>query len=149
MEGFLGEAWIWTKAVHVVAAISWMAGMLYLPRLYAYHAGAPPGSRLSETFKVMERRLLRGIVNPAMILVFVLGAALAADAGPDLWSRGWWWIKLAALIAMAALHGAFARWRRAFAADRNARGARFYKWWNEVAAALMAIVVVMAVARPF
>ena len=149
MEGFLGPAHAWTKAVHVVAAVSWMAGMLYLPRLYAYHVDAEPGSRQSETFKVMERRLLRGIVNPAMILVFVLGAALAADLGAGPWSQGWWYVKLAALVAMAALHGAFARWRRAFAEDRNTRGARFYKLWNEAAAALMAIIVVMAVAKPF
>ncbi len=149
MEGFLGPAHAWTKAVHVVAAVSWMAGMLYLPRLYAYHVDAEPGSRQSETFKVMERRLLRGIVNPAMILVFVLGAALAVDLGAGPWSQGWWYVKLAALVAMAALHGAFARWRRAFAEDRNTRGARFYKLWNEAAAALMAIIVVMAVAKPF
>jgi putative membrane protein len=149
MEGFLGGAYIWVKAVHIIAVIAWMAGMLYLPRLYAYHVDAETGSRQSETFKVMERRLLRGIINPAMILVFVLGALLVVDRGPMIWSEGWWHVKLACLIALGALHGEFARWRRAFAEDRNKRSARFYKIANEIPAVLMVVIVLMVVAKPF
>ncbi|MBC6440660.1 MAG: protoporphyrinogen oxidase HemJ [Rhodospirillales bacterium] len=149
MEGFLGAAYIWVKAFHIMAVVAWMAGMLYLPRLYAYHVGAAPGSKQSETFKVMERRLLRGIINPAMIVMFGLGIALMLNFGADLWSEGWWYVKLTALIAMAALHGAFSRWCRAFAEDRDTHSARFYKWWNEVPAVLMVIIVLMVVVKPF
>jgi len=149
VTGFLGGAYIWIKAVHIIAVMAWMAGMLYLPRLFAYHVDAEPGSKQSETFKVMERRLLRGIINPAMITVFVLGVLLVVDQGGALWSEGWWYVKLACLLAMGALHGEFSRWRRAFAEDSNTRTARFYKLWNEVPAVLMAIIVLMVVAKPF
>jgi protoporphyrinogen IX oxidase len=147
MTGFLGDAYLWVKAFHIIAVIAWMAGMLYLPRLYVYHCEAEPGSRQSETFKVMERRLLRGIINPAMIATWVLGLMLAAHG--NLWGAGWLHAKFALLIAMQVVHAAFARWRRQFAADENRHSARFYRIMNEVPAVLIVGIVLLAVLRPF
>jgi putative membrane protein len=149
MEGFLGAAYPWIKALHIIAVIAWMAGMLYLPRLFVYHAGAAPLSEMDKTLQIMERRLLRGIVNPAMILTLVLGILLVLDRGPVLWSEGWWHVKLLMLVGMFALHGFLARWRRHFAEGRNAHSARFYRWINEAPAVLMVAIVLMAVAKPF
>ncbi|MBN33758.1 MAG: TIGR00701 family protein [Rhodospirillaceae bacterium] len=149
MEGFLGGTYLWIKAIHIMAVIAWMAGMLYLPRLFAYQVDAEPGSTQSEIFKVMERRLLRGIIDPAMILVFVLGILLVIDRGPAIWSEGWWHVKLLALVILSGLHGMFSRWRRDFEADRNTRSARFYKIANEIPAVLMVIIVLMVVVKPF
>ena len=137
----------WLKALHIIAVIAWMAGMLYLPRLYVYHCDAEPGSKQSETFKVMERRLLRGIINPAMILTWVLGLWMA-------WEAGWWWslwfqIKLALAVALGGLHGYLSRWRRDFEADRNTRPANFYRMINEIPTVLMIAIVVMVVIKPF
>jgi protoporphyrinogen IX oxidase len=139
----------WTKALHVISLIAWMAGMFYLPRLYAYHAEAEPGSRQSETFKTMERRLLRAIVNPAMIATFVFGIALLATPGVVDWSQGWIWVKLACVLALSALHGFYARWRKDFAADRNVRSARFYRIANEIPTLLMVVIVIMVIVKPF
>jgi putative membrane protein len=140
-------AWYaWIKALHLIAVMAWMAGMLYLPRLFVYHADARPGSELSERLKVMERRLLRAIINPAMIAAFVLGGLLLAVQD---WSRGWLWAKLALVLGMSALHGAFARWRKDFAFDRNARPARFYRIANEVPTVLLILIVILAVVKPF
>jgi putative membrane protein len=139
--------YLWLKAVHVIAVIAWMAGMLYLPRLFVYHCDAEPGSRQSETFKVMERRLLRIIINPAMLASWVLGLWLAWDRG--LWAVGWFQAKLVLVLAMSALHGFFSRWVRDFAADRNARPARFYRLINEVPTILMIAIVVLAIVKPF
>ena len=147
MAGFLGEGYLWVKALHVIAVIAWMAGMPYLPRLYVYHCAAEPGSAQSETFKVMERRLLRAIVNPAMILAWVLGLALVAHL--DAWGEAWMHAKFACVIALSILHGWFARWRRQFAADDNRHEARFYRRVNEVPAVLMIAIVVLVVVRPF
>ena len=147
MVGFLGEGYLWVKALHVIAVMAWMAGMLYLPRLYAYHAVADPGSAQSETFKVMERRLLRAILNPAMIATWALGLALAAHL--DAWSEPWMHAKFACVIALTALHGACARWRRQFAADANRHEARFYRIVNEVPAVLMIAIVLLVVVKPF
>ena len=149
MEGFLGGAYIWIKAFHIIAVIAWMAGMLYLPRLFAYHVNAEKGSVQSEIFKVMERRLLRGIINPSMILVFLLGGLLIFDHGMEIWSEGWWLVKLVAVVLMAGLHSQLSRWRRAFADDRNMHSARFYKFVNEVPAVLMVLIVIMVVVKPF
>ena len=147
MSGFLGDGYLWVKAFHLIAVIAWMAGMLYLPRLYVYHCDAEIGSVQSETFKVMERRLLRAIVNPSMILAWVLGLMLAAHL--DAWTEGWFHAKLACLIAMQIIHAAFARWRRHFAADRNRHPARFYRIMNEVPTVLLLAIVILAVVRPF
>ena len=118
MAGFLGEGYLWVKALHIIAVIAWMAGMLYLPRLYVYHSAAEPGSAQSETFKVMERRLLRAILNPAMILAWILGLALVAHL--DAWGEAWMHAKFACVIALSTLHGFLARWRRQFAAETTA-----------------------------
>lgn len=147
MTGFLGGAYLWVKALHIIAVIAWMAGMLYLPRLYVYHCEAPPGSDRSETFKVMERRLLRGIINPAMIAAWVLGFMLVAHL--DLWGAGWMHAKFALLIVMQIVHAGFARWRRQFANDQNRHTARFYRIVNEVPAVLLVGIVLLVVLQPF
>jgi putative membrane protein len=137
----------WLRFLHIVAVIAWMAGMLYLPRLYVYHCDAEKGSKQSETFKVMERRLLRGIMNPAMILVWGVGLVMAWGAG--WWSAGWFQAKLVLVLALSAVHGEFSRWRKDFEADRNTRPARFYRMWNEVPTVLMIGIVFLAVLKPF
>ncbi|HEY1452999.1 MAG TPA: protoporphyrinogen oxidase HemJ [Roseiarcus sp.] len=135
------------KALHIIAVIAWMAGMLYLPRLFVYHADAPKGSLLSETFKLMERRLLKGIVNPSMILVFVIGIALAILTGD--WQAPWLQAKFILVLGLGGLHGYFARCVRTFAADANVRPARFYRVLNEVPAVLMVLIVILVVVQPF
>lgn len=141
------EFYDWLKAAHVVAVIAWMAGMLYLPRLFVYHAGVEPGSPTSATFKVMEGRLLRVIVNPAMVATWVLGLWLAWDAG---WlTSGWFHAKLALVVVLSGIHGLFARWVGDFANDRNTRSERFYRVINEVPTVIMIAVVVLAVVKPF
>jgi len=138
----------WIKALHVISVIAWMAGMLYLPRIYVYHCAAEPGSDMSETFKVMERRLLRAIVNPAMIAAFLFGGALLATPGVIDW--GAWWIhaKLALVLLMTVVHGLLARWRRDFEADRNRRPARFYRIANEAPTVLLIAIVILVVVKP-
>lgn len=139
----------WVKALHVIAMVAWMAGMFYLPRLYVYHCETAPGSAESERFKVMERRLLKQIINPAMIATWVLGATLALTPGVVDWSAGWWHTKLAAVVAMSGFHGTLSRWRRDFLDDRNVRPAKFYRIANEVPTLLLAAIVVMVIVRPF
>jgi protoporphyrinogen IX oxidase len=139
--------YLWLKALHVIAVIAWMAGMLYLPRLFVYHCEAEVGSKQSETFKVMERRLLTAIINPAMVATWVLGLWLAWDAG--LFRSGWLHAKLALVIAMSTLHGMFVRYVRDFAADRNQRTQRFYRIINEVPTLLMIAIVILVVVKPF
>ncbi len=138
---------LWVKALHVIAIIAWMAGMLYLPRLFVYHADAPKGSDVSETFKVMERRLLRAIVNPSMILVFLTGFTLVYLT--EDWRAGWWQAKFILVLGLAGLHGYFARCVRTFADDANERPACFYRALNEAPTALMIVIVVLAVVKPF
>jgi putative membrane protein len=137
----------WLKAFHLIAAIAWMAGMLYLPRLFVYHCDAEIGSRQSETFKVMERRLLRAIINPAMIATWVLGLWLAHESG--LFKAGWLHAKFALVIAMSAIHGFNVRWVRAFSEDRNVHSQKFYRIVNEVPAVLMIGIVILVVVKPF
>lgn len=138
----------WVKALHLIAVISWMAGLLYLPRLYVYHADADPGSELSETLKIMERRLLRIIINPAMIVSWLLGLLMLA-ANPGLLTGGWLHVKLAAVILLQIFHACLARWRKDFLHDRNTHPARFYRRINEIPTLLMAIIVIMVVVKPF
>jgi putative membrane protein len=142
----------WIKAFHIIAVIAWMAGMLYLPRLFVYHCVAEKGSVQSETFKVMERRLLRGIINPAMILAIALGLWLAW-LGPDSrygwFASGWLQAKIALVLALSAVHGLFARWVKAFATDRNPHSQRFYIFINEVPTVLMIAIVILVVLKPF
>jgi protoporphyrinogen IX oxidase len=138
---------LWLKAFHIIAVIAWMAGMLYLPRLFVYHCEAEIGSKQSETFKVMERRLLHAIINPAMIATWVLGLWLAWDQG--YFRAGWLHGKLALVLAMSAMHGLFSRWVRDFAADRNTRSQKFYRLMNEVPTLLMIAIVLLVVLKPF
>ena len=147
MRDAILQALPWLRALHVVAVISWMAGLLYLPRLFVYHCDAPAGSQMSETFKVMERRLLRAIMNPAMIVAWVVGLAMVW--AQDLWGAGWMQAKLALVVAMTAMHHVLARWRKDFAADRNMRPARDYRIANEVPTLLMLGIVVLVFVRPW
>ena len=126
-----------------------MAGLLYLPRLFVYHADVPVGSERSETFKVMERRLLRAIMNPAMIASYVFGAALLVTPGIVDWSAGWIYVKLAMIAVLTVAHHLFALWYKAFSRDENVRSTRFYRWWNEVPTLLMIGSGVMVAAKPF
>jgi len=137
----------WIKAFHIIAVIAWMAGMLYLPRLFVYHCEAAPGSPTSETFKVMERRLLKAIINPAMIATWVLGLWLVWAGG--WWGSGWFHAKLALVLVLSAVHGLFGRWVKDFAADRNARSQKFYRWMNEVPTVLMIAIVILVMVKPF
>jgi protoporphyrinogen IX oxidase len=137
----------WLKALHVISVIAWMAGMLYLPRLYVYHADAKKGSELSETLKVMERRLLRRIVNPAMIATFVFGIWMLV-LNPALLHQPFMHVKLAAVILLTAIHGLLARYRRAFAEDRNIHSALYYRILNEIPAILIILIVIMIIVRP-
>jgi putative membrane protein len=147
--GFLTALYPWTKAFHVIAMIAWMAGMFYLPRLYVYHCELRPGSAESERFKVMERRLLKQIINPAMIATWTFGVLLVLTPGIINWSTGWWYVKLAMVLLMSGLHGALSRWRRDFLEDQNRRTQRFYRVANEVPTLLVIVIVVMVIVRPF
>lgn len=141
------EAYLWAKAVHVIAVISWMAGMLYLPRLFVYHAEIGPGTPQSETFKVMEKRLLRVIINPAMTVAWVLGLWLAWQGFG--FSGGWLHLKIALVIAMSGLHGYFSKAVRLFAEDRNEKSARHWRLMNEGPTLLMIVIVILVVIKPF
>jgi putative membrane protein len=137
----------WVKALHIISVIAWMAGMLYLPRLFVYHAEAPTGSPQSETFKVMERRLLKAIMTPAMIATWIFGLWLAVEGG---WFRsGWLHGKLALVIALSGLHGYLAATIRRFANDANTRNPRFYRVLNEVPTVIMIGIVILVVVKPF
>ena len=137
----------WIKAFHVIAVISWMAGMLYLPRLFVYHCEAEIGSKQSETFKVMERRLLKAIINPAMIETWVLGLYLAWSG--HWFMSGWLHVKLALVLVMSGVHGFFTRCVREFGEDRNTRSQKFYRVINEVPTILMIGIVIMVIVKPF
>ena len=139
----------WIKALHIVSMVAWMAGMFYLPRLFVYHCEVPRGSAESERFKVMERRLLKQIINPAMIATFVFGILLAITPGVIDWSAGWWHVKLLGIVLMSAFHGMLPRWRRDFLEDRNTRPAKFYRIANEIPTVLLLLIVVMVIVRPF
>lgn len=149
MEDFLINNYPWIKAFHIISVIAWMAGMFYLPRLYIYHCDAEIGSDLSETLKIMERRLLRAIINPAMISTFVFGIMLLMIPGIVDWSAGWIWVKLAMLFLMTGFHGSLSRWRKDFEADRNEKSSKFYRYANEFPTILMIIIVIMVVVKPF
>lgn len=149
MIDWLAGVYFWIKALHLISVIAWMAGLLYLPRLFVYHADAEPGSAQSETFKVMERRLLRGIMNPAMFGAYIFGGAMLLVPGYVDWSMGWIWVKLAMVAIITVLHHVYALWRKTFAADANTRPARYYRIANELPALAMAVIVVMVIVKPF
>jgi putative membrane protein len=139
--------YLWIKALHIIAVIAWMAGLFYLPRLFVYHADAEKGSVQSETFKVMEGRLLRIIMNPAMILTWGFGLTLAWLG--NAWSDGWLHAKLALVLVMTLFHMWLAACRRRFAEDANITPARTYRLANEVPTLLMIGIVILAVVKPF
>jgi protoporphyrinogen IX oxidase len=139
--------YLWIKALHIISVIAWMAGMLYLPRLFVYHAAAEPGSPQSETFKVMERRLLRAIMTPAMIASWLFGIILVFRGG---WlAAGWLHVKLVLVLAMTVMHGLLSHWTHEFAFDRNRRSQKFYRIANEIPTILLIAIVILATVKPF
>ena len=141
------ESYQWIKALHLISVIAWMAGMLYLPRLFVYHCDAEPGSDKSETFKVMERRLLRGIMGPAMILTWIFGLILLYLS--ETWTEGWMMAKGVLIIGMTIVHHYFSLWRKDFEADRNTRSTKFYRLANEIPTVLMIGIVILVIVQPF
>ena len=148
MQEILADYYLWIKAVHVIAVLAWMAGMLYLPRLFVYHADAEEGSVQSETFKIMEYRLLRYITNPAMIIAFIMGG-LMIYTDPSLMKNGWMHVKLLMVFLMSGVHGVLAKNVRMFGKDANEKSAKYFRILNEVPTALMVIIVIMVIVRPF
>lgn len=138
----------WFKALHVISVIAWMAGMLYLPRLFVYHSVAEIGSVQSETFKVMERRLFRAITTPAMIATWIFGLAMVGQGVVD-WGSIWPWVKAAFVIALSGVHGLYARHLRDFANDRNTRPQKYFRMLNEVPTVMMIVIVIMVIVKPF
>ena len=149
MAELLTTLYPWLKALHIIAVIAWMAGLLYLPRLFVYHADAPIGSAQSETFKIMERRLLRAIMNPAMFAVWILGGLLMASPPSGGFAQGWLHAKLVLVIAMTGMHHVFARWRKNFERDVNRLPARTYRIANEVPTVFLILIVLLVVLKPF
>jgi putative membrane protein len=143
----MADYYLLIKAIHLIAVISWMAGMLYLPRIYVYHCQVAVGSEASEKFKVMENKLLRFIINPAMIVTWIFGFMLASIA--DVWSDGWFHAKLTLLIGMQVSHAMLARYRRKFANDENIHSEKFYRYLNEAPTLLMIGIVLLVVTKPF
>jgi protoporphyrinogen IX oxidase len=139
--------YLWLKALHIVAVIAWMAGMLYLPRLFVYHSTAKPGSELSETFKLMERRLLNFIMMPAMIVTWIVGIVLVFQGQ---WlGAGWFHAKFVLVVLMTVLHGLFAHWVNEFSLDRNRHSQKTYRIINELPTLLLILIVVLVVVKPF
>ncbi|WP_322893191.1 MULTISPECIES: protoporphyrinogen oxidase HemJ [unclassified Yoonia] len=149
MPDFLFSLYPWVKALHIMAVIAWMAGLFYLPRLYVYHAErATVGSELDQTFQVMEEKLLRLIMNPAMIVAWLAGLFLLSLGVFD-WGAAWSWIKIGAVLAMTGAHGWMAKRRKEFVAGQNTRTGRTYRLFNEVPTVLMAVIVIAVIVRPF
>jgi len=150
MTDFLIDAYPWTKSLHVISVIAWMAGIFYLPRLFVYHAEqAPPGSEKDAMFQVMERRLLRAIMNPAMVATWVFGLMLVFTPGIVDWGAVWPWTKAAAILVLTWFHHWLGLRRKDFAAGKNAVGGRTYRMMNELPTLLMIVIVISVIARPF
>ncbi len=144
-----GTAYLWVKSLHMIAVIAWMAGILYLPRLFVYHTKAAVGSDQSETFKVMERRLLKAIMTPAMIVAWVFGLWMIATIGLTGPGMGWLHAKLLLVLIMSGMHGYLARSQRLFEADQNTKSERFWRIFNEMPTLVMIIVVILVIVKPF
>jgi putative membrane protein len=149
LSSWLSAGYPWIKSLHIASVVAWMAGLLYLPRLYVYHSMAPAGSDRSETFKLMERRLQRAIMTPAMIATWCFGLMLAGTPGVVDWRAGWIWAKLALVIGLTLFHGMLARWRTAFSADRNRHSTRFFRMTNELPTVGLIAIVILVVVKPF
>ena len=149
MSGWLTGAYPWIKSINIVSLVAWLGGLLYLPRLFVYHAMAPVGSDRSETFKIMERRLQRGIMTPAMIATWVFGLMLAGTPGLVDWRMGWIWAKLALVVALSAFHITLARWRAGFNTNSNVHSARFFRIVNELPTLALIAIVLLVVVKPF
>ena len=149
MSLWLSGAYPWIKSLHIISMVAWMAGLLYLPRLYVYHSMAPAGSDRAETFKTMERRLQRGIMTPAMVATWSFGLLLAATPGVVDWHKGWIWAKLSLVIALTIFHFLLAHWRETLAADRNRHSTRFFRMINELPTVALIAIVVLVVVKPF
>ena len=147
LQGWLSAHYEWLKALHIIAVIAWMAGMLYLPRLFVYHADVPAASKRSAMLKVMERRLLKAIINPAMIATWLLGLCLAWISG--FWASPWLWAKVFLVLVLSGVHGMLTGSVRAFAEDRNTKSSRYWRVMNEVPTLLMIGIVLLAVLKPF
>jgi putative membrane protein len=145
----LAPFYLWTKALHLLGAFAWMAGLFYLPRLFVYHAQTAPGSEQSELFKVMERRLLRAIMNPAMIWTWGFGILLVLTPGAVDWRAGWWHGKLLGILVLTASHMVMARGRREFAADLRTRSHVYWRVVNEIPTLALILVVLLVIAKPF
>ena len=139
----------WVLSLHVISLIAWMAALFYLPRLYVYHCQVASGSVESERFKVMERRLLKQIMTPAMIATWFFGILLVLTPGIITWTQGWWYVKLVSVLILSGFHGASSKWRKDFLNDRNKRPERFYRVANEVPTILMVVIVIMVIVKPF
>ncbi|MBW7921649.1 MAG: protoporphyrinogen oxidase HemJ [Rubellimicrobium sp.] len=147
---FLSASYLWVKALHVVSVIAWMAGLFYLPRLFVYHAErGTPGSALDGTFRVMERRLLRAIMTPAMLATWIFGLMLVATPGVVDWQMVWPWMKAAGVIGMTLVHFWLAGAQKRFARGENRHAGRVYRMVNEVPTVLMLVIVFMVIARPW
>ncbi len=149
MSGFLVAAYPWLKALHIIAIIAWMAGLLYLPRLYVYHADVPPGSRRAAMLEIMERRLLQGIMLPSLVMTYTFGGLLLSVPGAVDWRQGWIWTKLALVLLLTVFHVKLARWRRDFVAGRFTKTSRFYRMVNEIPTVIMIAIVLLVVLKPF
>ena len=145
---FLGDTYLWLKAGHIISVIAWMVGLLYLPRLFVYHAEAEAGSEASETFKVMERRLLKAIMNPAMFASLFFGGLMLADNSTD-WSAGWLHAKLLSVAGLMVIHMKMGAWRRDFEADANTKSQKYFRFANEVPTLLMMAIVLLVVLKPW
>lgn len=139
----------WVKALHVISVLAWMAGLMYLPRLFVYHAESAVGSEKSETFKVMERRLYRGITTPAMVATWIFGLWLAFGFGIVDFSQGWMWLKALLVVALTGVHGFYGRLQKDFAQDRNVRPGKFYRMINEIPFVLAIGIVIAVIVKPF
>jgi putative membrane protein len=149
VSAWLVGAYPWIKSAHIVSIVAWMAGLLYLPRLFVYHAAVPAESARSATFKIMERRLENAIMTPAMIVSWAFGLLLAATPGIVDWHRGWVWAKLVLVVALTGFHGALGRWRRRLATDRNTHAPRFFRIVNELPTLALIAIVILVVVKPF
>jgi putative membrane protein len=149
VSDFLAAAYPWIKALHIIAIIAWMAGLLYLPRLYVYHADVPPGSRRAAMLEIMERRLLRGIMLPAVLMTYGFGGLLLSVPGIVDWRQGWIWVKLLLVLLLTVFHVKLARWRLDFVAGKFTNTSRFYRMINEIPTVLMIGIVLLVILKPF